>query len=98
MTSDICTTIHKSPDFVLMSGGMSHFRIGDRVEITGELADKFASRIGVITGSDETSSTKNFTVALADGAEIAFPPSQLIIPPQSSADLIFDTRISPARK
>jgi hypothetical protein len=98
MKSDMCTTIHKGPDSVLMSGDMSRFRIGDRVEITGELSQKFASRIGIITASEGASSAKNFIVALADGAEFAFSPSQLIIPPPTSADLIFDTRVSPGRK
>jgi len=75
---------------------VERFRIGDRVEIVGQTAKQLRSKVGVITSVEEASIGKNFTVTLADGAESAFSASQLKIPEASFADLIFDTRVSPA--
>jgi hypothetical protein len=74
---------------------MSQFKIGDEVEVIGEMASRVRSRIGVIKGIGHWHSQKNFTVALVDGTESVFLEPQLRIPPVMFADKILDTDISP---
>jgi hypothetical protein len=68
------------------------FRIGDRVEVVDGGVSREMPRVGTIMG---TAAADNFLVALVDGNESIFSPAQLVVPPPISADLIFDTRISP---
>ncbi len=79
-----------------MSRGMERFRIGDRVEIVGEVSDRVPLRVGIITSVEGTGFERTFAVTLPDGAESTFSAAQLKIPPAVSADLIFDTVVSPA--
>jgi hypothetical protein len=75
---------------------MSSFGLGDRVEIFGEIAGHFESKIGVIIAADESVVyRRKFTVRLADGTESVFLDSQLQVTPPVFADLIFDTQVSP---
>ena len=75
---------------------MPDIGLGDRVEIVGEGADRFQSKIGVITAvEDKAVSSGKFTVRLADGTEAVFPDSQLQIPPVVFGDMILDTKVSP---
>jgi len=67
-------------------------RIGDRVEIVGDISGHLQSKIGTVIDTDAGT---NFVVALVDGTESVFLPTQLAVPPAMPADLIFDTRISP---
>src|SRR2546422_8394914 len=75
---------------------MSRFRIGDRVEIAGEMAAQVQSRVGVILAVEGGLSGEHFRVRLPDGTESVFPDSQLKIPPVMFADMIFDTHVSPS--
>jgi hypothetical protein len=75
---------------------MSSFGLGDRVEIVGEIACQFQSKIGVITAPRKNGlSPGKFTVSLADGRKFVFRESQLQITPAVFADMIFDTKVSP---
>ncbi len=73
---------------------MSYLEIGDRVEIVGEIAGQFRSKIGVVTTTREVSPRRKFTVRLADGTESDFWDFQLQIPPIIFADMIVDTDVS----
>jgi len=75
---------------------MSNIALGDRVEIVGEIANQFQSKIGVITAAEESAvSSGKFTVSLADGTEAVFGDSQLQILPVVFSDMILDTQVSP---
>jgi hypothetical protein len=75
---------------------MSTFELGDRVQIIGDIAGQFQSKIGVITASDESVVyRRKFTVRLADGTESVFLDSQLQVTPAVFADMILDTQMSP---
>ena len=75
---------------------MSSFRPGDRVEIVGEIACQFQSKIGVIiVAKHDAASPGKFTVSLADGTKFVFWESQLQSTPAVFADMIFDTKVSP---
>ena len=74
---------------------LSHFKIGDRVEIVGEITNLSLPKVGVITAAGKACLRSKFTVRLADGTESDFWDSQLHIPPIIFADMIFDTHVSP---
>ena len=75
---------------------VSNIVVGDRVEIVGEIASEFQSKMGLITAVQGTVvSGEKFTVRLADGTEAVFRNSQLRVPPVLFADMIFDTKVSP---
>lgn len=76
---------------------MSRFGIGDRVEIIGEIAAQFQSKIGVVTGTSAGGSPENVAVQLLDGPEVVVSDSNLNFPKTIFADKIFDSRVSPAR-
>ena len=75
---------------------MSNIALGDRVEIVGEIANQFQSKIGVVTAAEESVECGGkFTVRLADGTEAVFRGSQLQILPVVFGDMILDTHVSP---
>ena len=75
---------------------MSNIALGDRVEVVGEIANQFQSKIGVITAAEESVECGGkFTVRLADGREAVFRDSQLQILPVVFGDMILDTHVSP---
>jgi hypothetical protein len=74
------------------------FKIGDRVEIVGDIAQNNKSKVGIITGVlDESSSPsrKMFKVRLADGASSTFFDSQLQAAVPVPARTLFDSSVSP---
>ena len=79
----------------MKENNLGHFKIGDRVEIVGEIANQFLSKVGIITAAGEVFLGSKFTVRLADGTEFDFRDSQLHIPAIIFADMIFDTHVSP---
>jgi len=75
---------------------MSNIALGDRVEVVGEIANQFQSKIGVITAVEESVVCGGeFTVRLADGTQAVFQNSQLQILPVVFGDMILDTHVSP---
>ena len=56
----------------MKENNLGHFKIGDRVEIVGEIANQFLSKVGIITAAGEVFLGSKFTVRLADGTEFDF--------------------------
>jgi len=76
---------------------MASFKVGDRVEIVGDIARYYKSKIGLITEAEQRSVSviKEFAVKLADGARGTFFDFQLAIPPARIARNEFDSSSSP---
>ena len=76
---------------------MARFRIGDRVQLMGDIARFYTSVVGVIvTGDAYPASVLNqFTVRLADGTVATFFDFQLQSPPAVTAHVILDTSTAP---
>ena len=73
------------------------FRIGDRVQVVGDIARFYACPVGIIVqGESDTASVLNqHTVRLADGTAATFFDFQLQTPPAVTAHLIFDSSTAP---
>ena len=76
---------------------MPRFRIGDRVQVVGDIARFYACPVGIIVqGESDTASVLNqHTVRLADGTAATFFDFQLQTPPAVTAHLIFDSSTAP---
>jgi hypothetical protein len=75
---------------------MPRFKIGDHVQLVGDIARFYACGVGtVVEGATDPSAVLNqYTVRLADGTVGAFFDFQLETPPASAAQIIFDSAAS----
>jgi hypothetical protein len=76
---------------------MPRFKIGDRVQIVGDIARFYACVIGVIVedGTYPSAVLNQYNVRLADGTVAAFFDFQLQTPAAVTAHVIFDSSVSP---
>src|SRR5216683_3309106 len=75
---------------------MPRFKIGDRVQLVGDIARFYACIVGtIIQGRGYPASVLNqYTVRLADGTVATFFDFQLQIPPAVTAHIIFDSSVA----
>ncbi len=76
---------------------MPRFKIGDRVQLVGDIARFYAFVVGVVVQgeADPASVLNQYAVRLADGTVAAFFDFQLQTPPATVAQIIFDSAVSP---
>ena len=76
---------------------MPRFRLGDRVQLVGDIARFYACIVGVVIsdGAYPASVLNQYRVRLADGKEGTFFDFQLETPPANIARVIFDTLVTP---
>ena len=75
---------------------MPRFKVGDRVQLTGEIARFYRSVIGTVkdSGTDHRSVLLQYDVRLADGTVSKFFDFQLQTPPVVRGRIVFDEPIS----
>jgi hypothetical protein len=75
---------------------MPRFRVGDRVQVVGDIARFYSCIVGVvISNADDPASVLNqHRVRLADDVVALFFDFQLYIPPSTSARVIFDSLVT----
>ena len=75
---------------------MPRFKIGDRVELVGDIARFYKCIVGVIAkvGADTGAILNQYTVLLADGTITSFFDFQLQTLPAVVAHVVFDSAIS----
>jgi hypothetical protein len=75
---------------------MPRFKIGDRVQLVGDIAAFYACIVGtIIQGGGYPSSVLNqYTVRLADGTVATFFDFQLQTPQAVTANIIFDSSVA----
>src|SRR5438034_11787964 len=75
---------------------MPRFRVGDRVQLTGDIARFYACIIGVIIQDGEypASVLSQYKVRLADGTVAVFFDFQLLSPPAIRAYISFDSAVT----
>src|SRR2546422_3142665 len=84
----------------LRFAGVPRFKIGDRVQLSGDIARFYSCTVGVVTdGGDYPASVLNqYKVRLAEGAEGTFFDFQLETPPLITAHVIFESADTPQTK
>lgn len=75
---------------------MARFKVGDRVELTGDIAQFYPCRIGIIVAADTRLSAvlHQYQVRLADKKENIFFDFQLTSLPAAVARIMFDSSVS----
>jgi hypothetical protein len=76
---------------------MPRFRLGDRVQLVGDIARFYTCIVGVIISNDDypASVLNQYKVRLANGTEGLFFDFQLHTPPVNIARVIFDSLLTP---
>jgi hypothetical protein len=75
----------------LRKEAMARFKLGDRVEVSGEVARCYTCPIGVVTDIQRLPTCDEFTLRLANGHIASFVDFQLRKPPAMTAQLLFDS-------
>jgi len=72
---------------------MARFKLGDRVQLVGDIARYYACLVGAVVkeGTYPSAVLNQYTVRLADGTVAAFFDFQLETPPARAAQIIFDS-------
>jgi len=75
---------------------MPRFKLGDRVQLVGDIARFYACIVGVVVkgGTYPSAILNQYTVRLADGTVAVFFDFQLETPPATIAQIIFDSAAS----
>jgi len=75
---------------------MPRFKLGDRVQLVGDIARFYACIVGVVVkgGTYPSAILNQYTVRLADGTVAVFFDFQLETPPAGTAQIIFDSAAS----
>jgi len=75
---------------------MPRFKLGDRVQLVGDIARFYACIVGVVVkgGTYPSAILNQYTVRLADGTVAAFFDFQLETPPAGTAQIVFDSAAS----
>jgi hypothetical protein len=75
---------------------MPRFKVGDRVQLVGDIARFYACIVGVIVkgGVYPAAVLNQYNVRLADGTVAAFFDFQLQTPPDATAHVIFDSSLA----
>jgi hypothetical protein len=76
---------------------MPRFKVGDRVQLVGDIAHFYTCIVGLVVGNGAypASVLNQYKVRMADGTEGVFFDFQLHTPPITTARVIFDSALTP---
>jgi hypothetical protein len=76
---------------------VTHFKVGDRVEVIDDIGHHYQSHVGIVTKAQQRAMAvaEEFDVRLADGTAHRFFDFQLGTSPATTAPIIFDSTMAP---